>query len=211
LLFLSLAPAMGNQYLAAITSIDIETWLAKRKQARFVQRSTEMKRQMAADKQGRLYITLHYPPGRPVLSKYQFEAMLASHFQGYTEPKQVEIRDSRGLKIEGTGNLTWCAYVSPMDKWPARLSLPELGDRCYYLFLLQSECCKQNKLCQWCHQPSCKARHYSSCQEYRLAYRQRPDRMISRPSRGYTTLNQATQSDPMAHHYYTTNTMPRRY
>ena len=78
------------------------------------------------------------------------------------------------------------------------------GNRCYYLFLLQSDYCRANKLCQWCHQPGCKARHQSSCQEYRLAYRQRPDKQISRPSRGYTTLSQAVELDPMAHHYYST-------
>ena len=138
------------------------------------------------------------------MSKYQFEDMLASHFQGSTEPRQEETRDSRGNKIEGTGTLTWSACVSPMDKWPARLTLSELGDRCYYLFLLQSDYCRKNKLCQWCHQPSCKARHQSSCQEYRLAHRQRPDRMVSRPNRGYTTLSQAIESDPMALHYRNT-------
>ena len=88
---------------------------------------------------------MHYPPGRPILSKYQFEDMLASHFQGSTEPRQEEIRDSRGNKIEGTGTLTWTAYVSPMDKWPARLTLPELGNRCYYMFLLQSDYCTQGE------------------------------------------------------------------
>ena len=89
-----------------------------------------------------------------------------------------------------------------MDKWPIRLPHPTLGAKHYYLYLLQTDYCTQHKLCKVCHQPTCMARHKMGCLEYRRA-QVRPEDRQRRPTRGYTTLTQATWADPMAQHYYT--------
>ena len=204
LLSLPVVSPRGDRYSAAVTSVDMEMWLGEQKRKRRAQERTKLRQQLQEDMRGRLCVTLLYPPGRPALSLHEFDTMLSLHFGGYTEPRQVELKDGSGRKIEGTGNLTWGAYVAPMREWPVRLPHPTLGDKYYYLFLLQSDYCQQYQVCKYCHQTSCKAKHRMACLEYRRSQR-RPEDKINRAARGYTTLEQATENDPMAYHYSTTS------
>ena len=125
--------------------------------------------------------------------------MFSGYFMGHTEPRQVDLRDNGGLKVEGYGNTSWGTYVEPMATWPIKIPHPTLGHRYYYLYMLQSVFSDTLGLCGSCHQNNCLAKGMWQCKVLRDAQKLpvSSDRH-SRPIRGYTTLAHAYRTDPMA-------------
>jgi hypothetical protein len=189
--------------------MDFERWLQEDLLSRRTKPHRLVHKQIAQDAYGRVRVTIKPLPGRPLLSKGEADAIFSAHFMGHTGLREVDMRDTEGLKVEGYGNTTWGAYVEPMVAWPIKLPHPSYGPKFYYLYMMQSSFSNRLGLCGSCHQSNCTAESMWKCKVHREAQRApiRKD-SHSRPLRGYTTLAHAYRTDPMArvqssyyHHY----------
>ena len=124
LLTFTLQDAEGTPFRAILTSMDFERWLQDSLLARRTKQHKQLQKQIAQESKGKVRATIKHLPGRPLLSKEEADAMFSGYFMGHTEPRQVDQRDSGGLKVEGYYNTTWGAYVEPMGAWPIKIQHP---------------------------------------------------------------------------------------